>query len=106
MLTADTRQQLVALPLRRHAVIATAAPRRYPGALLMSIDVPTQGLPKADGGRLRGDAAVRRRPGQTPGLGNGQLPPGFLPLTAANGLVAQVVGYTDRAATASPAQSG
>ncbi|MCU1657840.1 MAG: hypothetical protein JWO57_2496, partial [Pseudonocardiales bacterium] len=77
----------------------------YPGTMLMSIDVPTSGLPGADAGRFAQVLHFVAGPGQTPGLGNGQLPAGYLPLTAANGLGA-LAAYTDKAADAVAAQQG
>jgi hypothetical protein len=79
--------------------------KAYPGTVLMSIDVPTKGLPAADAqryGQLLHFAAGR---GQTPGLASGDLPPGYLPLSAANGL-AELAAYTNKAADAVAAQSG
>ncbi len=43
--------------------------------------------------------------GQTPGSGVGQLPPGYLPLTAANGL-GSLASYTEAAAQDVAAQNG
>jgi hypothetical protein len=67
--------------------------------------VPTKGLPKdvaADYYKLLTYATTD---GQLPGFGNGQLPPGYLPLTKANGL-GQLASYTTRAAAAVKAQKG
>ena len=83
-----------------YEALRTAMPlgtNAYPGIMLISTDVPTQGLPAADakdyGELLSFEAGV----GQTPGLGNGQLPDGYLPITKANGLSA-MAAYTNAAA--------
>jgi hypothetical protein len=77
----------------------------YPGTMLISADVPTSGLPKADAQRYAKFLRFAVTVGQTPGLSNGQLPPGYLPLTAANGL-GQQAKYTLAAASAVAAQLG
>jgi hypothetical protein len=74
-----------------------AAATAYPGTMLLSADVPTQGLPPSDAkdfGDLLNFAAGS---GQVPGSGNGQLPAGYLPLTAGNQL-GNEVDYTLAAA--------
>jgi hypothetical protein len=77
----------------------------YPGTMLMSIDVPTIGLPKSDAAQYSSLLQFVAGAGQAPGLGNGQLPPGYLPLTSANGLATQAK-YTRSAAAAVAAQQG
>jgi hypothetical protein len=79
--------------------------KAYPGTVLMSIDVPTKGLPAGDAQRYGQLLHFAAGPGQTPGLASGDLPPGYLPLSAANGLAA-LAGYTNKAADAVAAQSG
>lgn len=77
----------------------------YPGAMVVYGDVPTSGLPPANArayARLLDFAAGT---GQTPGLSAGQLPPGYLPMTSANGMGAMVT-YTRNAATDVRAQNG
>ncbi|MCW2494719.1 hypothetical protein [Jatrophihabitans sp.] len=69
----------------------------YPGTLLVSTDVPTKGLDKTDAKNYSELLSFIAGAGQTPGLANGQLPPGYLPLTKANGLGA-LVNYTKAAA--------
>jgi len=69
----------------------------YPGTILISTDVPTDGVPKTlahDYGKFLDFAAGA---GQHPGFANGDLPPGYLPLTAANG-AAKMLTYTRQAA--------
>jgi hypothetical protein len=77
----------------------------YPGTMLISVDVPTSGLPLKDAKRYAQFLHFAATAGQTAGLGNGQLPPGYLPMTAANGL-GQQAQYTLAAAAAVAAQSG
>ena len=84
---------------------SAADAQAYPGTFLISVDIPTTGLPKSD---ARGYAELLRftsTQGQQPGLNSGQLPPGYLPLTARNGLGAEA-DYALRAADAVEAQQG
>jgi hypothetical protein len=77
----------------------------YPGTMVVYLAVPTSGLPKqdaADFAQLMRFAATR---GQRPGLEVGDLPPGYLPMTKADGL-APLVSYADVAAAAVAAQKG
>lgn len=77
----------------------------YPGTMVVYAAVPTSGLDHAtarDLGELLEFAATD---GQRAGLGQGQLPPGYLPMTGANGLGAMVL-FTRRAADAVAAQLG
>jgi hypothetical protein len=87
--------------LRTSAAGTTA----YPGTLLVYGDVPTRGLAGTDATDLAKLLRYAAGPGQSPGTGNGQLPAGYLPMTAANGLGAEV-DYTTRAAAAVAAQKG
>jgi hypothetical protein len=76
---------------------AKAGKAAYPGTMLISTDVPTHGLTKLlakDYGEFLDFAAG---PGQHPGLSVGDLPPGYLSLTAANG-AGKMVAYTKAAA--------
>jgi hypothetical protein len=83
----------------------TPAAGAYPGALLLSADVPTKGLSQTDAQHYATFLRFAATTGQTPGQGNGQLPDGFLPLTAGTGLGVQAQ-YTVTAAAAVAAQSG
>jgi uncharacterized membrane protein YgcG len=77
----------------------------YPGTMIVYTAVPTKGLPKglaSDYAKLLHFAATA---GQKPGFGNGDLPPGYLPMTTANGL-GSLANYTLRAADAVKAQAG
>jgi hypothetical protein len=83
---------------------AKAGKSAYPGTMLISTDVPTSGLPKSiasEYGRFLSFAATD---GQHPGLASGQLPPGYVPMTAANGL-GKMVAYTKAAAIDVTAQN-
>ncbi|MDQ1748528.1 MAG: hypothetical protein QOD07_2791 [Frankiaceae bacterium] len=77
----------------------------YPGTLLLSADVPTSGLSTTDATRYAELLRFAAGPGQTAGTGNGDLPAGFVPMTAATGLDS-LAAYTLRAADAVQAQSG
>ncbi len=84
---------------------APAGAHAYPGTMVVYTAVPTKGLPHGlavDYAKLLQYAATD---GQHTGYGNGQLPPGYLPLTQAEGL-AQLADYTTRAAAAVKAQNG
>jgi len=85
-------------PVPYSAMRAEAAGKSaYPGTMLISTDVPTTGLPKTlahDYGEFLDFVAG---PGQHPGAGTGQLPAGYLPMTAANG-ASKLVSYTRAAA--------
>jgi hypothetical protein len=77
----------------------------YPGTMLLSTHVPTLGLPQTDAKRYAQFLRFAAGEGQTPGTGIGQLPPGYLPMTAANGL-GSLAAYTNLAAAAVEAQAG
>ncbi|MCW2857946.1 MAG: hypothetical protein JWR52_3561 [Marmoricola sp.] len=87
------------------ALQTAAARTAYPGTLPVYADIPTRGLTAADASKFASFLTYAAGTGQTPGLLNGQLPPGYLPLTRANGLAA-LAGYTARAALAVKAQKG
>jgi hypothetical protein len=77
----------------------------YPGTMPIFLSAPTMGLPADDAANLAKLMKFAVGDGQTPGSDIGQLPAGYLPLTAANGL-APLVSYTLRAADAVLAQDG
>lgn len=83
----------------------TDAAGAYPGTLLMSADVPTRGLPASDATNYSKYLSFAATTAQAPGFGVGQLPAGYLPMTAANGLL-QEVAYTQAAARDVMAQNG
>ncbi|HEY5455181.1 MAG TPA: hypothetical protein VIJ96_06915 [Acidothermaceae bacterium] len=78
---------------------SSAGEAAYPGTMLVSMSVPTVGLSSTDAAGYASLLSFAVGDGQTPGTGFGQLPAGYLPLTASNGL-GQLVGYTQRAAAA------
>jgi hypothetical protein len=84
---------------------SSATKDAYPGTMLMSADIPTRGLPESDAAHYGEYLAFAATTGQAPGPGTGQVPQGYLPLTAADGLADQVA-YTQAAATDVAAQNG
>jgi hypothetical protein len=89
-----------------YATMRTAAAGKdaYPGTMLISTDVPTHGLPKAMAGDLGKFLNFAVTTGQHPGYAVGNLPPGYLPMTAANG-TAKMIAYTKEAAADVAAQN-
>ena len=77
----------------------------YPGTMPIYAAIPTSGLPRTTATRLAAFLEYAASKGQRSGAANGQLPPGALPLTEANGLSA-LSAYTHRAAAAVLAQKG
>jgi hypothetical protein len=92
------------VPYKELATAKTAA-GAYPGTMVVYAAIPTTGLPATDAKDYATLLRFAAGPGQTPGLGVGQLPPGYLPLTKANGL-GQLAGYTLAAADDVAAQKG
>ena len=77
----------------------------YPGTMVVYAAVPTSGLPAGDAADYAALLTFAAGPGQTPGEGVGQIPPGYLPITAANGL-GGLAAYTLAAAADVAAQNG
>jgi hypothetical protein len=77
----------------------------YPGTMPVYADVPTVGIDAATAQHLATFLRYAATDGEQAGTANGQLPPGYLPLTAANGLH-DLADYTRRAAAAVAAQQG
>lgn len=77
----------------------------YPGTMLIYASAPTTGLSEQDAKYVSQFMRFAATDGQKPGLEIGQLPPGYLPLTAENDLD-DLVSYTLRAADAVAAQTG
>jgi hypothetical protein len=77
----------------------------YPGTMVVYAAVPTKGLPSTDAADYASLLNYIGAAGQTPGLGVGKLPPGYLPMTTANGL-GQLASYTEAASKAIAAQKG
>jgi hypothetical protein len=83
----------------------SAGASAYPGSMVVYAAVPTSGLPQTDAQDYAALLNFAATSGQTQGYGVGQLPPGYLPLTAADGLGA-LASYTQAAATDVAAQNG
>lgn len=79
--------------------------RAYPGAMPVYAVVPTVELDESTARKLNQLLCYAAGPGQRPGDANGQLPDGYLPVTAATGLGAQH-DYVLTAAAAVRAQEG
>ncbi len=77
----------------------------YPGTMLVYAAIPTKGLPAADAQDYAALLKFAATTGQAEGFGSGQLPPGYLPLTQADGLGA-LSNYTLAAAADVAAQNG
>lgn len=77
----------------------------YPGTMVVYAAVPTTGLPATDARDFAELLRFAAGSGQRPGLDVGELPPGYLPMTTANGL-GQLASYTEAAADAVAAQKG
>jgi hypothetical protein len=75
----------------------------YPGTMFVYADVTATGLPAKDAAAYADLLRYLAGPGQVRGEGSGQLPDGYLPLTATNGLGA-LAAYTLKAADTVSAQ--
>ena len=104
LLTPNTATGVWDLPVA-NIVNSVAARAAYPGSMVVYAAVPTTGLPAKDATAYATLLDWMVSTGQSPGLTNGTLPPGYLPLTAANSLGA-LESYTVRAAAAVAAQKG
>lgn len=85
--------------------LAAGAGAAYPGAMPIYAVVPTSGLDEADATKFAQLLCYAGDEGQVSGRANGQLPPGYLPLTDANGL-GDLRDYTLSAVSAVRAQGG
>ena len=83
----------------------SAGAAAYPGTMVVYAAVPTSGLSAAAASDYAAVLTFAAGPGQTPGEGVGQLPPGYLPITSANGL-GGLAKYTLAAAADVAAQNG
>lgn len=79
--------------------------KAYPGLMPVYTVVPTEGLDRKTATKLGRLLCYSDREGQEPGLANGELPAGYLPITKANGLGAQQ-DYVLTAVAAIKAQKG
>jgi hypothetical protein len=104
LLTPDSASQTWQIPPDAIRTTPSGA-AAYPGTMLVNAEIPTQGINQADAKRYARFLQFAIGPGQTPGTETGQLPAGYLPMTAANGMGAQVA-YTKAAADAVAAQAG
>jgi hypothetical protein len=84
---------------------SSAGAGAYPGTMPLYAAIPTQGLGPTEANHYASWLRFAVGPGQSRGSGVGQLPPGYLPLTSANGL-GDLAAYTDRAASSVAAQDG
>jgi hypothetical protein len=82
-----------------------AAALAYPGTLVVYASIPTSGLPADDATAYADLLDFTAGAGQVPGLAQGDLATGYLPLTAKNGLAGMML-YTKRAAVAVAQQAG
>jgi hypothetical protein len=101
LLKPDAKNGTWPIPYPQLSQSATA----YPGTMVVYAAVPTSGLPALDASDYSKLLQFAATTGQTPGLGVGQLPPGYLPMTEANGLGA-LANYTWAAAADVAAQKG
>jgi len=104
LLDVDDKAGTWTLPYSAFSSSSSAA-GAYPGSMLLSLAAPTSGLDPATAKALSQLLAFAATTGRTPGLDVGQMPPGFLPLTAANGLGAEQT-FTTAAAKVVLAQRG
>ncbi len=92
-------------PIPYSAFGTAAGASGYPGTMVIYAAVPTSGLSPTEAADYASLLEFAVSTGQTPGTGVGQLPPGYLPLTQADGLGA-LASYTVTAAADVAAQNG
>ncbi|WP_155856203.1 hypothetical protein [Cellulomonas sp. URHD0024] len=80
-------------------------PAAYPGTMTVSVAAPLTGLPPETAGHVAQFVRVATTEGQVPGPGVGQLPNGYLPITAA-GPTAPLYKAAQEVAASIEAQSG
>jgi hypothetical protein len=105
LLTPDAADGGWDFPYSLYQQDSTKAEQAYPGTMLVYADIPTQGLSAADAADYAAFLTFVAGPGQDPGNGVGQLPAGYLPMTAADNLGPEAA-YTVSAAAAVAAQKG
>jgi hypothetical protein len=105
LLTADPTNEDWDFPYSDYGQDSTQSQNAYPGTMLVYADIPTKGLKASDAADYANFLQFAATSGQDPGGGVGQLPDGYLPMTAANGLGTEVA-YTKCAAAAVAAQQG
>lgn len=89
----------------RKVLSTKSAADAYPGMMLVYAALPTDGLEKSVAGAYADWLRYVVTKGQNPGVDLGELPPGYVPITAANGM-AGLRDYALRAADAVAAQKG
>ena len=77
----------------------------YPGSLLLTMDVPTSGVPADDAAKFAKLMTFMATDGQSQGSGIGQLPGGYVPIGTLDGLGA-LQDYALKSAAAVSAQNG
>ena len=87
------------------ALASAAGAKAYPGTMVVYAAIPTSGLPATDAQDYAKLVEFASTAGQTPGLGVGQLPPGYLPIDDADGM-SNFVAYDAQAAIDIAAQKG
>jgi hypothetical protein len=92
-------------PIPYGAFAQSSGAGAYPGTMVVYAAVPTSGLPPSDAQDYASFLQFAVTTGQTPGVGLGELPPGYLPVTEADGLAA-LASYTQAAALDVAAQNG
>lgn len=103
LLQPDTTTHIWTLPYDEfHTSTASSA---YPGTMVVYAAVPTSGLTATTAHDVATFLKFAATTGQTTGSGVGQLPPGYLPLTAADGL-GGLSAYTLAVANDVAAQNG
>jgi ABC-type phosphate transport system substrate-binding protein len=84
---------------------AKAGASAYPGTMLVNTVVPTKGLPATAARDYASFLRFVAGPGQKAGPGTGELPAGYVPITAASG-IGSLATYTGFAADAVAQQRG
>jgi hypothetical protein len=86
LLTPDKTTDTWDFPYALYGKNSTKVADAYPGTMLVYADIPSKGLPAADAFDYAQFLGFASSEGQTPGGAVGQLPGGYLPMTAANHL--------------------
>ena len=92
-------------PIPYDALRGSSGSGAYPGTMVVYAALATKGLSKTDASDYSRLVDYLATTGQEPGSGNGQLPPGYLPMTKADGL-ASLASYALVASKAVAAQKG
>ncbi len=92
-------------PIPYDALRGSSGESAYPGTMVVYAAVTTKGLSKTDASDYSRLIDYIATTGQKPGSGNGQLPAGYLPMTAGDDL-GSLASYAQTAAKAVAAQKG